>query len=68
MTAQSSKGLQYRVGVVAGVGYWPWKNESDEARLMYVAMTRAVEELLITSSKNSIFSERLRALCEPMAA
>jgi Nuclease-related domain/AAA domain/UvrD-like helicase C-terminal domain len=68
MTAQSSKGLQYKVGVVAGAGYWPWKSESDEARLMYVAMTRAVEELLITSSKNSVFSERLRALCVPMAA
>ena len=68
MTAQSSKGLQYKVGVVAGAGYWPWKSESEEARLMYVAMTRAVEELLITSSKYSVFSERLRVLCEPMAA
>ena len=68
MTAQSSKGLQYKVGVVAGAGYWPWNNESDEARLMYVAMTRAVDELVITSSKKSVFSERLKALCEPMAA
>lgn len=68
MTAQSSKGLQYKVGVVAGAGYWPWNNESDEARLMYVAMTRAVDDLVITSSKKSVFSERLRALCEPMAA
>jgi superfamily I DNA/RNA helicase len=68
MTAQSSKGLQYKVGVVAGTGYWPRNNESGEARLMYVAMTRAVDELFITSSKKSVFSERLRALCEPMAA
>lgn len=68
MTAHSSKGLQFKVGVVAGAGYWPWKRESEEARLMYVAMTRAVEELLITSSKNSAFTERLRVLCEPMAA
>ena len=68
MTAQSSKGLQYKVGVVAGAGYLPWRNESEEARLMYVAMTRAVDELIITSSKRSVFSERLRALCEPMAA
>jgi hypothetical protein len=68
MTAQSSKGLQYKVGVLAGAGYWPWNNESEEARLMYVAMTRAIDDLVITSSKKSIFSERLRALCEPMAA
>lgn len=68
MTAQSSKGLQYKVGVVAGVGYWPWNNEPDEARLLYVAMTRAVDDLVLTSSKKSAFSDRLRALCEPMAA
>ncbi len=68
MTAQSSKGLQYKVGVVAGAGYWPWKSEPEEARLMYVAMTRAVEELLITSSKKSVFSDRLKDLCERMAA
>ncbi len=68
MTAQSSKGLQYKVGMVAGVGYLPWQNESEEARLMYVAMTRATDELVITSSRKSVFSERLRALCQPMAA
>ncbi len=41
MTAQSSKGLQYRVGVVAGTGHWPWRDETEEARLLYVAITRA---------------------------
>jgi superfamily I DNA/RNA helicase len=68
MTAQSSKGLQYSVGVVAGTGHWPWRDETEEARLLYVAITRATDELVITSSKKSIFSERLKALCEPMTA
>ncbi len=68
MTAQSSKGLQYRVGVVAGIGHWPWRDATEEARLVYVAVTRATDELVITSSKKSVFSERLKALCEPMAA
>jgi superfamily I DNA/RNA helicase len=68
MTAHSSKGLQYRVGVVAGTGHWPWRDEAEEARLLYVALTRATDELVITGSQKSVFSERLRALCEPMAA
>lgn len=63
MTPHSSKGLQYRVTIIAGVGFWPYQSEAEEARLLYVAMTRATHELVITSSKASAFSERLRALC-----
>jgi hypothetical protein len=63
MTPHSSKGLQYRVAIVAGLGFWPYKSEVDEARLLYVAMTRATHELVLTSSRASRFSERLRILC-----
>jgi superfamily I DNA/RNA helicase len=35
---------------------------------MYVAMTRATHELLISTSKRSSFSERLRTICESRAA
>lgn len=63
MTPHSSKGLQYRVGIIAGVGFWPFRSEVDEARLLYVAMTRATHELVLTSSKASRFSDRIRALC-----
>ena len=63
MTPHSSKGLQYRVGIIAGLGFWPFRSEVDEARLLYVAMTRATHELVLTSSKGSRFSERIRALC-----
>jgi hypothetical protein len=68
MTPQSSKGLQFRVAVIGGVGFWPYHSEADEARLLYVAMTRATHELVITSCKQSVFSERLRRLCARLAA
>lgn len=66
----SSKGLQYQVGIIAGAGFLPWPpgTESGCAKLMYVAMTRATHELLITSSRNSAFSERLRGICGAKAA
>ena len=65
MTPHSSKGLQYRVAVVAGIGFWPYPAGSEElqARLLYVAMTRATHDLVLTSCRASRFSERLRELC-----
>lgn len=67
MTPHSSKGLQYRVAIIAGVGFWPYptpvQTEAEQARLLYVAMTRATHELVLTSSRGSRFSERLRTLC-----
>lgn len=68
MTAHSSKGLQYQVVVVAGAGFLPYRSERDDAKVMYVALTRATRELIITTSKTSSFSQRLKALCEPLAA
>jgi len=35
---------------------------------MYVAMTRATHELLITGSRRTVFTERLREVCEVEAA
>ena len=67
MTPHSSKGLQYRVAIIGGVGFWPFptahQSEAEQARLLYVAMTRATHELVLTSSRGSRFSERLRGLC-----
>ena len=62
------QGLQYRIAVIAGVGFWPFKSDTDEARLLCVAMTRATHELPFTSSKPSAFSERIKRLCTPQAA
>jgi len=68
MTVQSSKGLQYRIVIVAGAGFLPYKSEDDDAKVMYVALTRATHELIVTTSKTSTFSQRLKALCAPLAA
>jgi hypothetical protein len=68
MTAHSSKGLQYRVVIVAGAGFLPYRSEHDDAKVMYVALTRATHELIVTTSKTSTFSQRLKALCDPLAA
>ena len=63
MTFHSSKGLEFPVVAIAGLGFMPYKDEqaADDARLLYVAMTRATDTLLMTASKNSAFVERLSA-------
>jgi hypothetical protein len=68
MTMHSSKGLRYRVGIIAGAGCLPYLSKDDDARLMYVAMTRATHELLITGSKRSEFTDRLKEICRTQAA
>ena len=62
LTMHSSKGLEFPVTIVAGVGYMPLEQEefADEARLLYVAMTRAVDKLIITCHKESIFTSQNR--------
>jgi ATP-dependent exoDNAse (exonuclease V) beta subunit len=61
MTLHSSKGLEFPVVAIAGVGFMPYKQEeaADDARLLYVAMTRATDHLLMTASRNSVFVQRL---------
>ncbi len=52
MTMHASKGLEFPVVALPGVGHMPeaGESEADEARLFYVAATRATETLLITLS------------------
>jgi len=61
MTMYSSKGLEFPVVAVSGVGYMPVneENEVGEAKLLYVAMTRSTEKLLITSHKDTLFTDQL---------
>jgi hypothetical protein len=61
MPLHSSKGLEFPVVAIAGVGFMPYKQEeaATEARLLYVAMTRATERLIMTASKQSEFVQRL---------
>lgn len=61
VTRQSSKGLEFPRVIVAGLG--SLKDDEDtraeEARLLYVAMTRAQEFLLLTACKNNHYAQRL---------
>jgi superfamily I DNA/RNA helicase len=70
MTMHSSKGLEFPVVAVAGLGLMPYRNADpqDEARLLYVAMTRAMDTLLLTYDRDSEFTERMRAARQRVAA
>ena len=62
MTMHSSKGLEFPVVFIPGLGYLPNAQGeiADEARLLYVAMTRAIEVLVLTGDRRSAFVERLK--------
>ena len=61
MTMHASKGLEFPVVFIPGVGYLPHKYEevADQPRLLYVAMTRAIEVLVLTCDRKSGFVERV---------
>ena len=61
MTMHSSKGLEFPVVAIAGIGHLPIEDEhrARNARLLYVAMTRATERLVMTASRGSEFVERM---------
>ena len=62
LTMHASKGLEFPVVALLGVGHMPTKgeNELDEARLFYVGATRATQKLIITvSGTNDGFAQKL---------
>ncbi|MEK7320194.1 MAG: 3'-5' exonuclease [Pseudomonadota bacterium] len=62
VTMHSSKGLEFPLVCIPAIGAPHKKNESteEEARLLYVAMTRATRQLVMTHGSDSQFSSRLR--------
>jgi hypothetical protein len=61
ITMHSSKGLEFQLVCIPGVGA-PARDEmavEDEARLLYVAMTRATQELVMTHSDTSSLSDKM---------
>ncbi len=64
LTMHSSKGLEFPTVATCGVGSLGLdeKRLQEEAKLLYVAMTRATENLLVTSSKRSSFSTKLQEM------
>ena len=60
MTMHSSKGLEFPFVTVCGVGSMPGKlEELSEAKILYVAMTRSIDKLLVTYHGKSNFTEHL---------
>jgi superfamily I DNA/RNA helicase len=63
LTCMVSKGLEFAVVALPGVGRMPaaGADETEEARLFYVAATRATRQLYITLSGDGAYMTRLAA-------
>ena len=63
VSMHSSKGLEFGCVIIPCLGDMPRPRESeaDEARLLYVAMTRATDKLIMTYREHSVFSRRIQA-------
>ncbi len=61
MTMKVSKGLEFPVVALPGVGHMPapGEDEKEAARVVYVAATRATQRLVITTSGDGGFGNRL---------
>lgn len=62
LTMHSCKGLEFPCVFIPGLGSLPreGQREADEARLLYVAMTRATQRLVLIHHLDSVFSKRIR--------
>jgi hypothetical protein len=61
MTMKVSKGLEFPIVALPGVGHMPAKGEDEQeaARVFYVAATRATQRIVITVSGDGGFGRRL---------
>lgn len=61
LTMHACKGLEFPVVALAGAGHMPTpgQDEAEEARLFYVAATRATQRLVMPLSGNGGFAGRL---------
>lgn len=61
MTMHSSKGLEFPLVIIAGLGFMSDTTEDleVEAKLLYVAMTRSTEKLLLTYHQDTVFTAAL---------
>ncbi|AFY74788.1 nuclease-like protein [Synechococcus sp. PCC 7502] len=66
LTMHSSKGLEFPVVFIAGIGFMPMQSQAiaDETRLLYVAMTRATEYLELTCDRDSVFVNKLEKVLQ----
>lgn len=61
VTMHSSKGLEFPVVLIPDLGFMPTQKLAieDEARLLYVTITRAIDQLVLTGDRASEFVRRL---------
>lgn len=62
ITMHSSKGLEFPLVLIPGLGA-PAKEDNtvqDEARLLYVAMTRATHELVMTHGEGALLAQKMQ--------
>ena len=64
MTMHSSKGLEFPLVAIVGVGFLAEKEQDKvaEAKLLYVAMTRATEKLVLTAHQTTEFTQLLQPM------
>lgn len=69
ITMHAIKGLEFPLVCLFGLGAMPNKerDESEEARVLYVAMTRSTDRLVMTFSHVSSFVERLLVAQETLS-
>lgn len=66
MTMHASKGLEFNSVVIPNLGCMPFAKagHDEEAKLLYVAFTRATEALFISYHSESEFTLQCESLCE----
>jgi hypothetical protein len=62
LTMHSSKGLEFPAVLIPGLGFLPNRHHapSEEARLLYVAMTRSIQHLILSYDRVSLFAQRIQ--------
>jgi superfamily I DNA/RNA helicase len=70
LTLHSAKGLEFPRVFIAGLDCMPWMGEplEEELRLLYVGMTRATEQLVLSAAGNSPIVQRVKNSLEAVAA
>ncbi|MDZ4281689.1 MAG: 3'-5' exonuclease [Hydrogenophaga sp.] len=69
LTLHSAKGLEFPLVVVAALDAMPFKDEviEEEVRLLYVGMTRATHELVLSAAGPSAMVQRVQNSLEAVA-
>ena len=63
LAIQSSKGLEFNSVILIGLGHLAEASEpKDQAKLLYVGMTRARERLILTASAENSCTEKLEKM------